>query len=446
MKQELTIDGDPWVAESKETVQDILLAQQPTDFWRAVTVDEVFCGPGSREGDNYMSIIKRVVAHCTVKMGDGSDHAFTISLIFKRQITNDNRRKLFRCDAAFESEITAYTCIIPVLQKIAPYKLPYPDCLAAGSDDRGERVVLKDLTTRGYSMVDRRVGLSFVHCSAVITELAKVHATSLALKFEHPAQYATVCAKVREIVFCPEATEFYTHSLETSLRGALDSLRYSDRAGDLEQPIQAIEQGLTGRLYQIMAGLVCDLEDESWSVICHGDTWINNLMFSSDLQSVRLVDLQTMRCTTPVIDILHLLYTSTVLELRQKYTTDLLLLYRRELMKALARHLSTGGEQEPRRQQLLRQFDEQFSYVRLRAEYDRCILYGLGIAMWLLPAVTFSPNQILNLDGVTISDFKSKNHEKRIAQMVSVEYHTRMRDIALELYDQGALQRLAPSQ
>ena len=46
---------------------------------------------------------------------------FTISLIFKRQITNPNRRRLFRCDAAFENEITAYASIVPVLQRISPY-------------------------------------------------------------------------------------------------------------------------------------------------------------------------------------------------------------------------------------------------------------------------------------------------------------------------------------
>ncbi|XP_050089252.1 uncharacterized protein LOC126573301 [Anopheles aquasalis] len=425
--------------ERKDTVQEILAAQQPADFWQAVTVDEVFCGPGSREGDNYMSVIKRVVAHCTIKTLDGQNHAFTISLIFKRQITNPQRRKLFRCDAAFENEITAYTSIIPVLQRLAPYKLPYPRCLSADSDDRGERIVLKDLTTAGFSMVDRRIGLSFTHCSAVMKELAKLHATSLALKHGHPAQYASVCAKVREIVFCPEAADFYTHSLETSLRGALDSLRYSNRSGELDRPIKAIEQGLSsGRLYRLMSGLVCNLADESWRVICHGDTWVNNLMFSADQQSVRLIDLQTMRCTTPVIDILHLLYTSTGRDVRQQHTADLLLLYRRFLLEALEQHLPADQSRQLR----MRHFEQQFSYGRLRAEYDRCLPYGLGIAMWLLPAVTFNPDQILDLDDVTISDFKSNNHEKRIAQLVSVDYHTRMRDIALELYDQGILQRL----
>ncbi|KFB42640.1 AGAP002181-PA-like protein [Anopheles sinensis] len=164
-------------------------------------------------------------------------------------------------------------------------------------------------------------------------------------------------------------------------------------------------------------------------------------MFSADRQQVKLLDLQTMRCTTPVIDILHLLFTSTGHEVRQRHTGDLLLHYQRSLFDALDEHLCVLEDQKLAGK-LQRGFEELFAYGRLRAEYDRCLPYGLGIAMWLLPAVTFNPNQILDLDEVTINDFKTNNHEKKIAQMVSVDYHKRMRDIALELYEQGVLQRL----
>uniref|UniRef100_A0A182NMV6 CHK domain-containing protein n=1 Tax=Anopheles dirus TaxID=7168 RepID=A0A182NMV6_9DIPT len=446
MKQELAVgmfveeERDVYMIERKDTIIDIIRMQQQNSRWQTLTVDLVNCGPGSREGDNYMSIIKRVVANCRAKSFDGRNHVFKISLIFKRQITNPNRRRLFRCDAAFENEITAYASIIPILQRISPYDLPYPKCLTAGSDDNGDRIVLEDLTTSGYAMVDRRVGLSYDHCMAVMKELAKLHAVSLALKHAQPIEYADACAKVREIVYCPEAADFYTHSLESSLRGALDSLRYSNGKGDLDEPIRAIE-GLTGRLYRIMSELVCDGVDDAWRVICHGDTWVNNLMFSADCRHVKLIDLQTMRCTTPVLDILHLLYTSTELTLRQQHVTDLLLQYRQTLLDALEEHFCSYDDPATAAT-LLHHFADLFSYQRLRAEYDRCLPYGLGIAMWLLPAVTFNPDQIPDLDAVTINDFKTKNHEKKIAQMVSVDYHTRMRDIALEMHDQGVLQRL----
>uniref|UniRef100_A0A182PD59 CHK domain-containing protein n=1 Tax=Anopheles epiroticus TaxID=199890 RepID=A0A182PD59_9DIPT len=446
MKEQMAVgvyvddDRDVYMIERKDTIVDIVRMQQEAGLWQTLSVDLVDCGPGSREGDNYMSIIKRVKAHCKAKSVDGRNHVFTISLIFKRQITNPNRRRLFRCDAAFENEINAYASIVPVLQRISPYDLPYPKCVTAGADDYGDRIVLEDLTTSGYAMVDRRVGLSYDHCAAVMKELAKLHAVSLAMKHAQPTEYGEVCGKIREIVYCPEAAEFYTHSLESSLRGALESLRYSNNDGDLDGPIRAME-ALTGRLYRIMSGLVCNGMDEGWRVICHGDTWVNNLMFSADGQHVRLIDLQTMRCTTPVLDILHLLYTSTEHEMRQQNVTELLLQYRRSLLAALNEHFCAFGEPGPAAT-LLRRYAEQFSYQRLRAEYDRCLPYGLGIAMWLLPAVTFNPDQIPDLDAVTINDFKTKKHDKRIAQMVSADYHARMRDIVLEMYDQGVLQRL----
>ncbi|XP_053680446.1 uncharacterized protein LOC128731356 [Anopheles nili] len=448
MKQDLAVgmfvedDRDVYMIERKDTIADIIRMQQQAALWQTLAVDLVDCGPGSREGDNYMSVIKRVVAHCKAKSFDGRNHVFTISLIFKRQLTNPNRRRLFRCDAAFENEITAYASIVPVMQRISPYDLPYPKCLTAGSDDHGDRIVLEDLTTSGYGMVDRRVGLTYEQCCAVMKELAKLHAVSLALKRTDPAEFEGVCGKVREIVYCAEAAEFYTHSLESSLRGALDSLRYSNRAGtELDAPIAALE-GLTGRLYRIMSGLVCDGVDEAWRVICHGDTWVNNLMFSSDHRHVRLLDLQTMRCTTPVFDILHLLYTSTELEMRRQHTADLLQQYRHTLLEALDEHFRSCADAGSAAG-MLRRAEEEFSLVRLRAEYERCLAYGLGIAMWLLPAVTFNPDQIPDLDAVTLNDFKTQSQEKKIAQMVSGDYHTRMRDIALEMHELGVLQRLA---
>ncbi|KXJ72219.1 hypothetical protein RP20_CCG018573 [Aedes albopictus] len=59
--------------------------------------------------------------------------------------------------------------------------------------------------------------------------------------------------------------------------------------------------------------------------------------------------------------------------------------------------------------------------------------------MWLLPAVTFHPDHIPDLDQVTMNDFKTKNHEKTIAQMLSADYHTRMKDTVLEFYRKGFL-------
>lgn len=399
-----------------------------------LSVDSIECVPGSQQGDNYMSIIKRILVRGKRRMCNGKSKVFYISLIFKRQIVNLQRRKLFRADEAFANEINAYGQLVPIMRRFSSDRLPFPVCHYAGMDAEGDLIVLEDLRRSGFHMVDRRKNLSYRQCRTVLEELANFHAVSLAMKLIKPVQFHTMKEKVKEIVYNDTAAEFYTHSLETSLRGTLDSLHYSNKNGHLDAPIKAIER-LSGRLYQIMSTAVRN-SHEPWKVLCHGDTWVNNLMFNKSHDQVKLIDLQTIRYTSPVIDILHLLYTSTGAEIRTIYTDKLVRSYQKSLITALRLYVPASKSFD------LPSLEATFSYENIRAEYDKRIMYGLGIAMWLLPAVTFHPDHIPDLDTVTMNDFKTKNHEKTIAQMLSPDYHTRMRDTVLEFYRKGFLDKV----
>lgn len=417
--------------ERLDSVEKLLkLSEKDTHL----TVASIECLPGSQQGDNYMSIIKRILVRGKRRTWNGKSKEFFISLIYKRQIASLQRRKLFRADEAFANEINAYTQLVPVLRKFSRDRLPFPACVYAGTDAEGDLIVLEDLWRSGYRMVDRRKCLSYRQCRTVLKELANFHAVSLAMKQVQPVLFHTMKEKVTEIVYNDQASEFYTHSLETSLRGTLDSLQYSNQNGALDAPIKAIER-LSGRLYQIMSAAVRN-SYEPWNVLCHGDAWVNNLMFSENHDQVRLIDLQTMRYCSPVVDILHLLYTSTGHEVRSNHTDELIQGYQEELVAALRILVPQ------QKRFVLPALESIFSYANIRSEFNARILYGLGIAMWLLPAVTFHPDHIPDLDTVTMNDFKTKNHEKTIAQMLSPDYHTRMRDTVLEFYERGFLENI----
>lgn len=184
-----------------------------------LSVDNIECTPGSQQGDNYMSIIKRVQVRGKRRMCSGKSKVFSISLIFKRQFLNPQRRKLFRSDEAFANEITVYDQLIPVMKRFSQDRLPFPVCHYAGKDSEGDLIVMEDLTYCGFHMVDRRQNLSYRQCRTVVEELANFHAVSLAMKLVKPAQFENMKQKVTEIVYTDAAAEFYTRSLETSLRG-----------------------------------------------------------------------------------------------------------------------------------------------------------------------------------------------------------------------------------
>lgn len=128
------------------------------------------------------------------------------------------------------------------------------------------------------------------------------------MKTIDPVSFYEVCSKINEVVYCPSAAEFYSHILESSLNEAISSLsNVSNKNGDLDEPIEILKSLNGSKLYNIMTHHVKDTDD-SWKVICHSDLWINNILFHYDTSGkpnlVKFVDLQTVRYTNPVCDIM----------------------------------------------------------------------------------------------------------------------------------------------
>lgn len=97
-----------------------------------------------------------------------------ISLILKSQIPSLSRRTLFRCDDAFDNEISAYKYVIPILRNFIIKRteknlLPYPVCIFAENDKNvGDVIILEDLCEKGFNMTDRRKGLTYQQCCGVM--------------------------------------------------------------------------------------------------------------------------------------------------------------------------------------------------------------------------------------------------------------------------------------
>lgn len=253
------------------------------------------------------------------------------------------------------------------------------------------------------------------------------------MKKQKPLQFKEALEKVKEIVYCPEAFDFYKHSLESSLRETLSSLKSNNFNGELNEPMAKLSN-LSGKIFQIMSDRILNNTDD-WCVVCSGDLWINNLMFRYDgceqVEGVKFIDLQTVRYTSPVIDILHFLFSSTDKQLRSDKLDQLLSDYASTLLHCISKSDLPDSDIE--------KYSAFYTVANIKMQYVEKVLYGLGIAMWLLPAVTFHPGQIPDLDVMTLSDFKDSKVEKAITQMQTPEYHIRMKDVVLEFYQNGYL-------
>lgn len=234
---------------------------------------------------------------------------------------------------------------------------------------------------------------------------------------------------MREVVFTESATMYYSQVLDWTLDGVISSLiNFSNGNGDLDQPIKILQHLKGKQLYNIMTDHVMNSSDK-WKVLCHGDLWINNLMFhyhNGKPKHVKFVDLQTIRHTNLSCDILMFLYSSTEGDLRHKHLDRLLAIYRESLISNLREYLEKSHRQE------LASLEEEFTFESIKNEFEIRSLYGLGTSLWVMPAITFKSLKD-ELDSFGSTDKKSTQPQ---------EFHDRVRDIVKEFYDRGFLDNI----
>lgn len=79
-----------------------------------------------------------------------------------------------------------------------------------------------------------------------------MHGLSLAAKVLHCNEFAAVVSNIGESIYCAEAADFFTQSLECSLKEALFSLRKSSQTfTSLDPAILQVEK-LKGKLFRQM--------------------------------------------------------------------------------------------------------------------------------------------------------------------------------------------------
>lgn len=252
--------------------------------------------------------------------------------------------------------------------------------------------------------------------------LGRFHASSLAMKHIDKQQFQRMKSQIHEVIFVPESMSVFSPSLENSLRMAVSSLKMSSGAGQFVVEDAAHKlQTLRGRTFYTLQSLVSP--KEPLSVLCHGDFWINNLVFhysddeKSCVDDVKFIDVQVARYSSLAVDILHFLYTSLEPNILRDYYDDLLNEYYMSLSETLQRLAPSAVA---------------ISQEDIQNEIETHALYGLLMGFLLLPAVT------ANEDANKVMAVQSNIGVKLINNgTFTPHYIKKVRDIVLEFVDRG---------
>lgn len=168
----------------------------------SVEILEYAVEPAVPEGYNWCSSLYRV----TLKFKKASvvEETKRTTLIVKAQ-SNSGLMKEYTVDLKFfEHEFRMYNEVLPAICKRLGDETLSPKKLFSPEDDV---LVLEDLNASGYTVADRMKQLDYDHTLAYIRQLAKLHASSVALH-EEKSEYIESIGK--ELMFT-EANKHYVH-------------------------------------------------------------------------------------------------------------------------------------------------------------------------------------------------------------------------------------------
>ncbi|XP_069701077.1 uncharacterized protein [Periplaneta americana] len=287
-----------------------------------VSVTDVESNVATSKGDNYLSVIHRLVVH--TKEGQ------SYSLLVKCRLEDGDAANIMRESAIFKKEQEMYGVTLPKMSALLKKALPdsfeplAPRCYYACKSF----LVLEDMMTQGFRMCDRLQGLDLQQSLQAVRTVARFHASSLALLEQDPG-----CMDEYAVSFFTEpcllsAWDKCFTGMAKTLREELETWP-QEEWGEYVQKMRQVEQNVMQRLGKTVAR-----NEKGPNVLVHGDFWINNIIFD-DANRVRLLDFQLVNYTSPVLDLHLFLCTSANFDVRVHHTDTLLQEYHRVLCSTL---------------------------------------------------------------------------------------------------------------
>ncbi|XP_053671390.1 uncharacterized protein LOC128721643 [Anopheles nili] len=192
-----------------------------------------------------------------------------------------------------------------------------------------EVIVLEDLARSGFLLARGQDGLDQAHAEVVLEHLAKFHAAS-----------AVYCENSESLP--KELTDAFTDcavardadkKFATSLDNLLTHMKRWEFAVDFVDELEAVSRQICTLLVETYA-----VDSKSFNVLTHGDAWLNNILFSYDTDiptQVAMIDYQSASWGSPVLDLIHFLFSSVDANVKLSKQAYFLRYYQERLVQNL---------------------------------------------------------------------------------------------------------------
>ncbi|XP_001648767.2 uncharacterized protein LOC5564425 [Aedes aegypti] len=267
----------------------------------------------------FTSLLYRVKVNVELNDGKRDQRMYVVKEISKDAYGGDTMDTY----NLFHKEIKAYQELIPEFEKLFQNKVRFGPRFLKAVTTPFTVIVLEDLNASGYQMKNCSKRLDISQSKTVLSRLAKFHAAS-AVYFKQNGPYPT---SFKTGMYDEESalnSETYIGNLFKALESSLRERNCSRQYLDL------ISQWGTNPY--VSGAKLFRLNDQDFTVLNHGDLWMNNVMFSdSDLL---LIDFQIAFYGSFTFDVLEFIFcTVKVDDIIHKFD-DLIEFYHQELRTA----------------------------------------------------------------------------------------------------------------
>ncbi|XP_072930772.1 uncharacterized protein [Epargyreus clarus] len=232
------------------------------------------------------------------------------SFVAKALVKDELLCSTLNCPMYFKREVIFFSKILPTLvatqkslgatENLQSY---IPVCFDWHCDGRNDFLLLEDLAERGYVSIQKN--LTICKKNATLKTLAHFHAVSLALRVKKPDVFKKIADELDEIYYFEENRTWYDEYLQEAIKIDVATL------AEYENPETSIYyKKLIELLNKNAYTLLINLASERGSnpVICHGDAWCCNFMYSNE--KTVAIDFQITRCASLVTDLSYFILVS----------------------------------------------------------------------------------------------------------------------------------------
>lgn len=291
-------------------------------------------------GDNYGSLLLAV--DIVIK---NKHETKTIHTVAKKLPSNKFIQDMFNSQYTFPNEVGFYQVIVPCMkqfqkeQGITNLINCFPDFYSArvskdktGKVDENSILLIKNIKVEGFQILDRTIGFNLDQSRFILTKMAEMHATTLALKFLRPEVFKT---KVEPFFQEYKVFDMEEESDRKMMDGSLKVIKDDEVC---KRYFPQIEELFWKNLHQAHIKNNKTNSSSLFHTLTHHDLWVNNIMVkieNNKICDVKFVDFQLYEYASFTRDVLFFVFSSVQTSVLKQSCDDLLLHYFDSLLKYL---------------------------------------------------------------------------------------------------------------